>query len=97
MHHILLCCPGFEELRESVGEVRRETNLKTILGSAELAKRAAQFLIKTRLLTQFSHANLSLAEEDISEVDTRGKTLGNMMGWGLDSRPVEGMQLPRPK
>lgn len=35
-----------------------------------LAKRASEFLIDTRLLPQFSHANLSSAEEDVSNVDT---------------------------
>ena len=70
MQHILLCCPEFEGLQEIMWEVRRETGLKTLLGLAELAKRAAQFLINTRLLPQFSHANLSSTEEDVSDVDT---------------------------
>ena len=51
-------------------EVRRETDLNTLLGSVELAKRAAQFLINTRLLPQSFHANLFSAEEDVSDVDT---------------------------
>ncbi len=71
VQHILLCCPEFEELRETMWETRRETDLKAMIGSSELAKRAAQFLINTRLLPQFSHANLSSSEEDVSDVDTR--------------------------
>ncbi len=51
-------------------ETRRKTNLKTLLGSSELTKRAAQFLINTRLLLQFSYASLSSTEEDVSDVDT---------------------------
>ncbi len=51
-------------------ETRRETDLKTLLESSELAKRVAQFLINTRLLPQFSHANLSSTEENVSDVDT---------------------------
>ena len=70
IQHILLCCPEFKELRETMWEIRRETDLKALLGSAELAKRAAQFLINTRLLPQFSHANLSSTEEDVSDADT---------------------------
>ena len=70
VHHILLCCPEFEELRETMWETRRETDLKTLLGSSKLAKRAAQFLINTRLLPQFSHVNLSSTEEDVPDVDT---------------------------
>lgn len=70
VQHILLCCREFEELRETMWEIRRETDLKTLLGSSELAKRAAQFLINTRLLPQFPHANLSSSEEDVSDVDT---------------------------
>lgn len=34
-------------------EIRREKDLETLLGSAELAKQGAQFLINTRLLPQF--------------------------------------------
>ena len=50
-------------------EKRREMDLKAMLGRAELAKRAAQFLIHTRLLPQHSHANVSSTEEDVSDVD----------------------------
>ncbi len=70
VQHILLCCPEFEELKETMWEIRRETDLKTLLRSLELAKLAAQFLNNTRLLPQFSHANLSSTEEDVSDVIT---------------------------
>lgn len=53
VQHILLCCPEFEELRETMWEMRREKDQETLLVSAELAKRVAQFLINTRLLPQF--------------------------------------------
>ncbi len=65
----LFCFPEFEEVKETMWEIRRETDLKILLGSSELAKRAAQFLINTRLLPQFSHANLSSTEEDVSDID----------------------------
>lgn len=71
VQHILLCCPELEELREIMWERRRKTDLKTLLELSELAKRAAQFLINTRLLPQFSHANLSASEKDVSDVDTK--------------------------
>ena len=70
VQHILLCYPKFEELRETIWETRGETDLKTLLGSSESAKQAAQFLINKRLLPQSSHANLSSTEEDVSDVDT---------------------------
>ena len=70
VQHIFLCCPEFEELKETMWETQRKTDLKSLLGSSELAKRAAQLLINTRLLPQFSHANLSSTEEDVSDVDT---------------------------
>ncbi len=73
MQHILLCGPEFEKLRETMWETRRETDLKTLLRSWKLAKRTAQFLINTRLLPQFSNANLFSMEKDASDVDT-GKT-----------------------
>ena len=53
VQHILLCCPEFEELRQIILETRRGTDLKTLLGSWELAKQEAQFLINTRLLHNF--------------------------------------------
>ena len=80
VEHILLCCREFKELRETMWEIQREIDLKALLGSAELAKRPAQFLINTRALPQFSHANLSSTEEDVSDVDTREqrpKTFGH--------------------
>ena len=52
-------------------ESRRETDMMTLLGSSELAKREAQFLINTRLHPQFSHANLSSTEEDVSDIDNK--------------------------
>ncbi len=51
-------------------EIQRQTDLKTLLGSAELAKRAARVFINTRLLPQFSHVNPFSEEEDVSDVDT---------------------------
>ena len=51
VQQILLCCPEFEELRETMWETRRETDLKALIGSSELAKRAAQFLI----IQDYSH------------------------------------------
>ena len=71
VQHILHYCPEFEELRETIWKTRRETDLKTLLGSSESAKQAAQFLINTRLLLKFSHAKVSSTEKDISNVDTR--------------------------
>ncbi len=53
-------------------ETQHATDFKTLLGSLELTKRATHFFINTRLLVQFSHANLSSTEEDVSDVDTGG-------------------------
>lgn len=58
-------------------EIPRETDLKNLLRSAELAKRAAQFLINIRLLLQFSYTNSSSTEEDVSDVDTRATEAEN--------------------
>ncbi len=69
MQHILLYCPEFEELRETIWKTRRETDLRTPLGSSESAKQVAQFFTNTRLLPQFSYASLSSTEKDVSDVD----------------------------
>lgn len=44
--------------------------LKALLGSLELAKRAAQFLINTILLPQLSNANPLSSEGDVSNIDS---------------------------
>ncbi len=78
VQHILLCCSEFDELRETIWEVQRKKDLKTLIGSVELAKQVAQFLINKRLLPQFSHANLFSAEEDVSDVDSRETEVENI-------------------
>lgn len=47
-------------------EIQRQTDRKTLLGSAELAKRATQFLISARLFLR----DPSSEEEEVSDVDT---------------------------
>ena len=59
-----------EDLRETMREVQHQTDLKTLLGSPEMAKRAAQFLFNTRLLPQFSQVSPPSEEIDVSDVDT---------------------------
>lgn len=55
-----------------MGEIQRQTGLKILLGSAELAKQATSFFIITRLLSQFSYINSFLEEKDGFNVDIRG-------------------------
>lgn len=70
VQYILHYCLEFEELREIIWKARRETDRKTLLGVAERARQAAQFLINnTRILWKFSHANLLLTEEYLADVD----------------------------
>jgi hypothetical protein len=52
--HILTRCPTHERLRNEVlWHKARETDYKRILSQASLVKKAAQFIIGTRLLGQF--------------------------------------------
>lgn len=51
-------------------ETRRKTDLKTVLVWSEWAKRAAHFLPSTGSVLQFSHANLSSTEAEVSDIDT---------------------------
>lgn len=68
--YILHYCLELEELREIIWKARREADRKPLLGVAERAKQAAQFLINNRrLLRKFSHANLLLTEEYLADVD----------------------------
>lgn len=70
VQYILHYCLELEELREIIWKARREADRKTLLGVAERAEQAAQFLINnTRLLRKFSHANLLLTEEYLADVD----------------------------
>jgi len=58
VRHVLLVCPKFEELRHQAWKHRiaRHTCVKTMLNEPVEATRAAKFLIKTGLLTQFAGA-----------------------------------------
>ena len=55
-------------------ESQRETHLKTFLGSAELANGQHNYSsiqdYSHNFPTQFSYANLSSTDEDVSDVDT---------------------------
>jgi hypothetical protein len=54
--HVLLVCPLFDDLRRQTWKDRisRHTCVKTMLNEPAEATRAAKFLIKTGLLTQFT-------------------------------------------
>jgi hypothetical protein len=56
--HVLLVCPLFDDLRRQAwrDRIARHTCVKTMLNEPAEATRAAKFLIKTGLLTQFMGA-----------------------------------------
>jgi hypothetical protein len=55
--NFLLACPRFNDLRRKIWERedgrRERTDLKEILNTPKLAKKAARFMILTRLLGQY--------------------------------------------
>lgn len=64
VHHILLECPGFNELREKWAG-KRETDLTKLLGTPALAAKVSKFLLATGELLQLRHLN----EAEASEAD----------------------------
>lgn len=70
MRHVLLACPRFCDLRREIWEGndgRRErmdsSDLEEILNTPRLAKKAARFMILTRLLGQYG----AVSENEISQ------------------------------
>jgi hypothetical protein len=57
VRHVLLACPRFNDLRRKTWERedgrRERMDLKEILNKPKLAKKAARFMILTRLLGQY--------------------------------------------
>lgn len=69
VHHTLLECPGFNELREErwANAGKRETDLTRLLGTPALAAKASKFLLATGELLQFRHFNEPQADENAGE------------------------------
>ena len=69
VHHTLLECPGFNELREEMwaGAGKRETNLTRLLGTPTLAAKASKVLLATGELMQFRHLNVTQVTENTGE------------------------------
>jgi hypothetical protein len=64
VEHILVACPNHVDLRhETIWREKRETDYRRIL-NRPLAKAAAQFLVKTRLLGQFRALPLAFQASD---------------------------------
>lgn len=57
MHHTLLGCPGFNELREDMWSDKREMYLTKLLGNTVLALIVSKVLLATGELLQFRHLN----------------------------------------
>ena len=57
VRHVLLACPKFADLRKEIwegdGGRRPRMDLKEILNTPQLAKKAARFMILTRLFRQY--------------------------------------------
>jgi hypothetical protein len=60
VRHVLLACPTFKDLKEKTMDKGR-TDLKEILNTPRLARKAASFMIRTKLLGQFG----AVPENDI--------------------------------
>jgi hypothetical protein len=57
MHHTLLKCSKFDDLREKMWTNKRETNLLTLLDIFELIVEIFKYLLATSELLQFRHLN----------------------------------------
>ena len=77
VHHTLLDCPGFNELREDMWSGQWETDLTKLLGDPVLALRVSKFLLATGELLQFRHLN-SVAD-GVDDADNRGSTGGRRL------------------
>ena len=67
MHHTLLGCPGFNELREDIWSGKRETDLTKLLGNPVVAPRVSKVLLATGELLQFKHLNSVADGVDVTD------------------------------
>ncbi len=73
MHHTLLKCLKFDDLRKKMWANKRETNLLTLLNIFELIVKVFKYLFVTSKLLQFRHLNEAQTNND--DVDLLRKTL----------------------
>ncbi len=73
MHHTLLKCSKFDDLREKMWTNKRETNLMTLLNTLELIVKVFRYLLATSELLQFRHLNEAQTSDD--DVDLSRETL----------------------
>jgi hypothetical protein len=64
VHHTLLECSEFDDLREEMWTGKRETDLLTLLDTPELAAKVSKYLLATGELLQFRHLNEAQASDD---------------------------------
>jgi hypothetical protein len=73
MHHTLLKCSKFDDLRKKIWTNKRETNLMTFLNIFELIAKVSKYLLATSELLQFRHLNETQTCND--DVDFSKETL----------------------
>jgi hypothetical protein len=73
MHHTLLKCSKFDDLREKMWANKRETNLLTLLNIFELIVKVFKYFLATNELLQFKHLNKAQTSDD--DVDSSRETL----------------------
>jgi hypothetical protein len=74
MHHTLLKCSKFDDLRKKMWTNKRETNLLTLLDIFDLIVKISKYLLATNELLQFKHLNEAQTSDDY-DVDLSKKTL----------------------
>jgi hypothetical protein len=74
MHHTLLKCSKFDDLRKKMWANKRETNLLTLLDIFELIVKVFKYLLATSELLQFRHLNEAQTNDD-DIVDSSRETL----------------------
>jgi hypothetical protein len=73
MHHTLLKCSKFDDLRKKMWTNKRETNLMILLNILELIVKVFKYLFATNELLQFRHFNEAQTNDD--DVDLSKETL----------------------
>ncbi len=73
MHHTLLKCSKFDDLREKMWADKRETNLMIFLNTFELIVKVFKYFLATNELLQFRHLNEAQTSDD--DVDLSRETL----------------------
>jgi hypothetical protein len=74
MHHTLLKCSKFDDLREKMWTNKRETNLMKLLNTFELIVKVFKYFFATNELQQFRHFKKTQTCDD-HDVDSSRKTL----------------------